>query len=232
MEQRHRTPRIRIAIVDRHPIFRDALKRLFELEPDFNVVGEGASTVDALRIVSATRPDVLLLDVAPPKVDGLAVLARFPQATTRVILLAAAIGEDDVVRALQLGARGVILKGSTTRFLIDGIRAVRDGRYVVGSDVIENLAHVLSTTRAQVRTPFGLTPREFEISVTVAAGATNREVAQNLSISIQTVKHHLTNIFEKTRVSTRLELMVFAINHDFISGRRSPVPEHAKEAPR
>lgn len=234
MEQRHRMPRIRIAIVDIHPIFRDALKRLFDLEPDFDVVGEGATTVDALRIASATQPDVLLLDVAPPKVDGLAVLARFPNATTRVILLTAAIVEDDIVRALQLGARGVVLKGSTTRFLIDGIRAVRHGRYVVGSDVIDDLAHALSTTRPQVGSPFGLTPREFEISMAVAAGAPNREVAQNLSISIQTVKHHLTNIFEKTGVSTRLELMVFAVSHDFITrgGRRPPLSRHSKEVSR
>jgi two-component system nitrate/nitrite response regulator NarL len=234
MEQRHRMSRIRIAIVDIHPIFRDALKRLFDLEPDFDVVGEGASTVDALRIASAARPDVLLLDVAPPKVDGLAVLARLPNATTRVILLTAAIVEDDIVRALQLGARGVVLKGSTTRCLIDGIRAVTHGRYVVGGGVIDDLAHALSTTRSRVGSPFGLTPREFEISMAVAAGAPNREVAQNLSISVQTVKHHLTNIFEKTGVSTRLELMVFAVNHDFITrgGRRPPLSGHAKEVSR
>jgi two-component system, NarL family, nitrate/nitrite response regulator NarL len=234
MEQRHPKPRIRIAIVDIHPIFRDALKHLFELEPDFDVVGEGTSTVDALRIASVTRPDVLLLDVAPPKVDGLAVLARFPHGATRVILLAAAIVEDDIVRALQLGARGVVLKGSATRFLIDGIRAVMNERYVIGSDVLDDLAHALATTRTPVAPPFRLTRREFEISMAVAAGATNREVAHNLSISVQTVKHHLTNIFEKTGVSTRLELMVFAVNHDFITrgGRRPPRSGHAKEVSR
>ncbi len=224
MEHRHRR-RIRIAIVDIHPIFRDAVRQLFEAEEDFDVVAEGSSTDEALRIASVERPDVLLLDVAPPKVDGLAVLARYPRAATRVILLTAEIGEDDIVRALQLGARGVVLKGSSARFLIEGIRAVMAGRCVIGSDVIEDLAHALSATQAKAVPPYGLTPREFEILTAVVAGASNRRAAGALSISVQTVKHHLTNIFEKTGVSTRLELMVFALNHELLNPRARRLPD-------
>ncbi len=224
MVQSHRRTRIRIALVDIHPIFRDALRQVLAGEADFDVIAEGASTADALRVASVERPDVLLLDVAPPKVDGLAVLARLPHAATRVILLTAGIDDDDIVRAFQCGARGVVLKESSTRFLIDGIRAVMEGRYVIGSDVIEDLARALSATQAKVVPPCGLTPREFEISIAVAAGARNRQVAEALSISVQTVKHHLTSIFEKTGVSTRLELMVFAVHYELVAqgGRRLP----------
>ena len=233
MEHRH-TRRIRIAIVDIHPIFRDAVKRLLEAEADFDVIAEGSSTGEALRIANVERPDVLLLDVAPPKVDGLAVLASLPHGGTRVILLTAEIGEDDIVRAVQLGARGVVLKGSSAHFLIEGIRAVMAGRYVIGSDVLDDLARALSTMRVRAIPPFGLTPREFEIAMAVVAGASNRHVAQALSISVQTVKHHLTNIFEKTGVSTRLELMVFAVNHELLNPaarRLADQPDHnaAKE---
>jgi two-component system, NarL family, nitrate/nitrite response regulator NarL len=205
--------RIRVAIVVDHPIFREGLKHLLETYAEFEVVGEGVDGEEALRVVRLTRPDVLLLDLAMLRRDGVDTLSDFPPDATRVILLTAAMDAEHVLLAVQLGARGVVSKESPTQFLIDGIRSVMEGKYVIGSDVVDDFAQVLSRLTAVPLRPYGLTPRELEIATAVANGECNREVAQRLSISPQTVKGHLTRIFDKTGVSTRLELALFAIDH-------------------
>jgi len=205
--------RIRIAIVDDHPIFREGLKHLLETHAEFEVVGEGVDGEEALRVVRLMRPDVLLLDLAMLRRDGVDTLSDLPPDATRVILLTAAMDAEHVLRAVQLGARGVVSKESPTQFLIDGIRRVMEGKYVIGSDVVDDFAQVLSRLTAAPLRPYGLTARELEIATAVANGECNREVAQRLSISPQTVKGHLTRIFDKTGVSTRLELALFAIDH-------------------
>jgi len=205
--------RIRVALVDDHPIFGEGLKRLLEGHPEFEVVGEGVDGEEALRIVCEMHPDVLLLDLAMPGRDGVDTLSDLPPDATRVILLTVAMDAEHILRAVQLGARGVVSKESPTQFLIDGIRRVMEGKYVIGSDVVDDFAQVLSCLTAAPPRPYGLTPRELEIAAAVADGEGNREVAQRLSISPQTVKRHLMRVFDKTGVSTRLELALFAIDH-------------------
>jgi two-component system nitrate/nitrite response regulator NarL len=209
-------PSIRIAIVDDHAVLRDALQHLLELQPDFHVAGVGADGADALRIVNEAHPDVLLLDVSMPKVNGLDALAQLPRDATRVILLTASIAEPDVLRALRLGARGIVMKRAAGRALVDNIRRIMDGGYVVDPDAIGSATQAVSYA-TQPRAPFlRLTPREADVLAAVARGASNRAIAQSLSLSTQTVKHHLTSIFEKTGVSTRLELVLFAIDHGLV----------------
>jgi len=208
--------RIRIAIVDDHAVLRDALTHLLESEPDFQVSGVGADGADLLRIVQEIRPDVLLLDVAMPKVSGLDALARIPREATRVIVLTASIAERDLVRALRLGARGIVLKKTAGRVLVETIRRVMDGRCVIDPEVLSTAAQAVSEASQPQAPSFRLTPREHDVLTAIAQGVTNRVVAQSLSLSIETVKHHLTSLFEKTGASTRLELVLLAIDRGLV----------------
>jgi two-component system nitrate/nitrite response regulator NarL len=206
---------VRIVIADDHPIFRDGLRKLLESEPGFAVVGEADDGLAAIRAVQALNPDLLLLDVAMPRLGGIEALAAL-QGQTHVLILTAGISDAAVVRALQLGARGVVLKETATRQLLNGIRRVIAGKYVVGEGAVESMAEALARPANERERRFNLTRRELEIIGAIVAGENNKEISDHLSISIQTVKHHLTSIFDKTGVSSRLELALFAVNHRII----------------
>lgn len=211
--------RVRIAIVDDHEIFRDGLRRLLESEHGFDVIAEGRDGIDALRLAREAKPDVLLLDVAMPRMGGLETLTAPEVLGTRVILLTAAIDPPELLRAVQLGTRGVVLKESATRHLIDGIHRVMEGKFLIGTEIADDLAQAVRGVGAVREKPYGLTPRELEIVEAVAAGDSNRDIAARLNISLQTVKHHLTNVFDKTGTSTRLELALFAIRQGLVNAR-------------
>lgn len=213
---------IRIVIADDHPIFRDGLRRLLEAEPGLKVIGEACDGKEAVKLAIEMKPDILLLDLAMPRHTGLDAL-RDLSATTgatgpvRIILLTAAAEKKQIVEALQLGARGVVLKDSATQLLLKSIHAVMSGEYWVGRDSVSNLVQYLrnlmqSSGEESKQKKFGLTPRELEIVSAVVAGYSNREIAEYFKISEDTVKHHLSNIFDKLGVSTRLELALFAVN--------------------
>jgi len=209
----------RIVIADDHPIFRDGLKRLLESEKEFKVVGEACDGVEAVKLARQIKPEILLLDLAMPRRPGLEALREMnsDSSSVRVILLTAAVERDQIVEALQLGARGVVLKDSATQILLKSIRAVMNGEYWVGRESVSNLVQYLrsliesSNTHTRQK-KYGVTPRELEIISAVVAGYANKEIAQHFRISEDTVKHHLSNIFDKLGVSTRLELALFAVN--------------------
>jgi len=214
--------KISIVIADDHAIFRDGLRRLLEDDPAFQVVGEAGNGEEALALVSQKTPDVLLLDLAMPKMPGLETLRELAgrQAPTRVLVLTAAIEKRQIIEALQVGARGIVLKDAATQILLRAIRAVLDGQYWVDRDVVPDLAQFLraqAATRPKTRAQgYGLTRRETEILGTIVNGLTNKEIAQRFSLSEDTVKHHLTSIFDKLGVASRLELALFAINNRLI----------------
>jgi DNA-binding NarL/FixJ family response regulator len=186
-----RSQPIRLVIADDHPIFRDGLRRLLEAEPGLKVIGEACDGAEAVKLARQLKPDILLLDLAMPRHPGL--------------------------EALQLGARGVVLKDSATQLLLKAIHTVMSGEYWVGRESVSNLVQYLRTLvqssgEEARQKKFGLTPRELEIVSAVVAGYSNKEIAEYFRISEDTVKHHLSNIFDKLGVSTRLELALFAVN--------------------
>jgi two-component system, NarL family, nitrate/nitrite response regulator NarL len=216
-----RSQTVRIVIADDHPIFRDGLRRLLETEPDLKVIGEASDGAEAVKLARSLKPDILLLDLAMPRHPGLEALRELSSGAgatgVRVILLTAAAEKAQIVEALQLGARGVVLKDSATQLLLKAIQSVMSGEYWVGRESVSNLVQYLrtlvqSTGEEAKQKKFGLTPRELEIVSAVVAGYANKEIAVYFKISEDTVKHHLSNIFDKLGVSTRLELALFAVN--------------------
>lgn len=210
---------IRLVLADDHPIVLDGLDQLFRLEPDFTVLARCRDGEETLRAVRLYRPDVLVLDIRMPRCDGLQVL-RTLQAegvATRVVLLTAALQEDHLVEALQLGVGGVVLKEMAPRLLVDAVREVHSGGRWLDQGSANRALERLLRRDAEGRdaTP-ALTPREIEIVRMVARGLRNRVIAEQLFISEGTVKIHLHNIYQKLDVSGRLELAVQARSRGLI----------------
>jgi len=198
---------IRLLIADDHAIFRDGLRRLLATQDDFQVIAEASDGKEAIALATELRPDVLLLDLAMPRVPGMEVLRELGRMDlpVRTILLTAAIQPFAVTSALQLGARGIVLKASPPELLLKSIRSVHEGQFWVGSEPVPGWAR-----GTQPATDFGLTSREIEIISAIKEGNSNREIAGKLAISEETVKRHLSNIYGKLGVSSRLELAVLA----------------------
>jgi len=215
---------VRIVIADDHPLVREGLRTLLELQPGFTVVGEAGDGLDAVQLTKDLRPDVLLLDLAMPRMNGLDVLKALADMATevRTVLLTAAIEREETVQALRLGARGVVLKESATQMLYKCIRAVMAGEFWVGHERLDDLMQTLrQIERAPAREPSPasrLTRRELQVIAAVVEGGTNKDIAKAFGLSEQTVKNHLSNIFDKLGVSNRLELALYAVHHRLLAG--------------
>jgi DNA-binding NarL/FixJ family response regulator len=216
---------IRILIADDHPVFRQGLLAVFRNQPEFTIVGEATDGRQALELTKKLNPDILLLDLVMPHLTGLETLRELAGSSTpvRTIVLTASIEKEQVAQALQLGARGILLKDAPTEILLAGIRTVVNGQFWVGQNKVTDLVEILRSYLPAAETvkaskqAFGLTARELDVVSAIVSGFTNREIAGKFSISEQTVKHHLRNIFDKVGVSNRLELALFAINHQLVT---------------
>ncbi|HEX9761247.1 MAG TPA: response regulator transcription factor [Candidatus Acidoferrales bacterium] len=211
---------IRVLIADDHAIFRDGLRKLLDSDDQVTVVGEASSGSECIQLLGKLKPDVLLLDLRMPDKDGLAVLeaVNFDTTPTRVIVVTAAEDDRDVVRAMRLGARGIVLKQSATDLLIKSIHKVHAGEIWLDQHMTAEVmkAFQSSSESGSRREKPLLSDREKEIVQLVAQGYRNREIGEKLFISEQTVKNHLHNIFDKLGVSDRLELALYALHHRII----------------
>jgi DNA-binding NarL/FixJ family response regulator len=211
---------IKILLADDHAIFRDGLRKLFEAAGDIAIVGEASNGLECVRLLKKLKPDVLLLDLRMPVKDGWSVLEeiKFDSSPTRTIVLTAAEDERDVIRAMRLGACGVVLKQSASELLVKSIRKVHNGEIWldnrIAAEVIDAFQKSTGSGR-RLEKPL-LSSREKDIVQLVAQGIRNREIGEILLISEQTVKNHLRNIFDKLGVSDRFELALHAIHHRLI----------------
>ena len=213
-------PPIRILIADAQPIFREGLRRALEAEPDLGVVGETGDGEEAVKLAQSLTPDLLLLDPAMPRGDCLEALGRLngPEKRLNTILLTADLHGDQLVEAVRLGVRGVVSKDAPRELILKAIRSVLAGQYWLGREEVADVVQALvrtgpdSSGRHRRAAELPLTPREREVVMAVVEGFSNREIAGRLSIGEDTVKHHLTNIYDKLGLSSRVELVVHALS--------------------
>jgi len=214
---------IRIVVADDHPVVRFGVRNMLMSEPGFEVVGEAEDGDDAITQTLELEPDILLLDLLMPRLPGLeamrAIMTKSPR--VKIVLLTSTITQHQIIEALQIGARGIVLKDSVAGHLSQALRAVLGGDYWIGGERVANLVKALQQLMAQAasapdRKTYGLTPRELEVVACIVEGCSNRDIAKQFSISEETVKRHLSNVFDKTGVSTRLELALFTIAHKLV----------------
>jgi len=212
--------RIRVLIADDHPIVRDGLRKLLALEGDIEVVGEVGDGDGVVSVVDQVEPDIVLLDLRMPGMDGLTALQKIQKLNrpTKVIVLTASEDKNEFVQAMKLGCSGIVLKQTGSDLIVKSIRKVYAGEIWLDSHttaaVMRQFASPMEAAaqgvRARDRSP--LSKREREIVALVAQGYKNKEMAEKMFISEQTVKNHLHNIFDKLGVSDRLELALYAIH--------------------
>jgi len=222
-------PTLRLAIIDDHAIFRAGLRKLLESEPGFEVVAEGASGKHLVGIVQRHQPDLVLLDLAMPGSDGLDALREAGRAglSPRTVMLTAEIDATEIVTALRLGTRGILMKTAATDLLFRCIETVMAGQFWVNRGTVQDLVsavqHFERELTASRRAPYLLTPRERQILAALARGESNKLIARSLGIAEQTVKNHLSHLYGKFNVTSRLELVVLA-------GEQGLLPEASDRA--
>ena len=209
---------IRVLIVDDHTLFRDGLSAIFMNVTDIEAVGEAGSGQEAITQVESLVPDVVLMDISMPDLNGIEatqkIVAAYPQ--TRVIMLTMLEDDDSLFAAMCAGARGYILKGADKAEVLKTIRAVANGEALFGPAIANRLTAFFQNSGGaarpnEVTAPFpDLTGREREVLALIAQGQNNREIAQRLHISAKTVSNHISNIFNKLQVSDRAQAIVKA----------------------
>jgi DNA-binding NarL/FixJ family response regulator len=191
---------IRLVIVDDHPVVRDGLRGMFAGDPDFDVVGEAADGGEAVAVVGAVTPDVVLMDLRMPHVDGVAAITKLREngSTARILVLTTYDTDSDVLPAIKAGATGYLLKDTPRSELVRAVRSAARGEAVLSPSVATRLL-------GQVRAPGSeaLSPRELEVLNLIARGSTNKEAAAKLFISEATVKTHLLHVYAKLGVNDR-----------------------------
>ncbi|MGC4848052.1 response regulator [Micromonospora sp. DT15] len=208
------TAPIRLLIVDDHPVVRDGLRGMFTGDPDFQVVGEAADGSEALALVASLQPDVVLMDLRMPGMDGVTAIGRLARtgSTARVLVLTTYDTDADVLPAIEAGATGYLLKDTPREDLVRAVRAAARGESVLAPSVAGRL---MGRLRAPAEEP--LSQRELEVLTLVARGASNREAANRLFISEATVKTHLLHLYAKLGVNDRAAAVATAYDRGLLT---------------
>ncbi len=209
--------KIRLAIIDDHSIFREGMLSVLSTEPDIEIVGQGASAEDALRLAREFLPDIIFLDISMPG-GGLnaaqEIVENYP--VVKIIILTGSEGELNVMTALKTGARAYVLKGVAARELVNILHIVQSGEIYVTPTLAANLLSEMTTgsRNEQTESTFEkLTEREHEILALIAAGTSNKEIGLQLHLTEKTVKHYVTNILQKLQVHNRVQAAIMALKN-------------------
>lgn len=216
--------KVGVVLIDDHTVLRDGLKLLLSLEPDLEVVGEGGSGREGVRVAERTRPDVVVTDVGLPDIDGVEVTRqlreRLPQ--TRVLVLTVHDEDNYVFTLIQAGASGYLLKNAAGNDLVSAIRTVAGGKPWLQPEIAQRLMNLATGKPSSPQPAAGetlvepLTTREIEVLKLLAGAASNKEIADQLDISTRTVETHLANIYGKLGVRSRTEAMLWAIREGMV----------------
>ena len=208
------TEPIRVFVVDDHPMIRMGLAAMIDAQPDLQRVGEAGSGAEALRLAPALAPDVVLMDLIMPQMDGIAATAALrrvlPQ--TRFVILTSMVDPGEVERATAAGATGYVLKNASAAELVSVIRAAYAGRRSFAPEVTD----ALIANRQPIVLGADLTQRERELLVLMARGLNNQEISDQLAIAVPTVKFHITNILGKLQAANRTEAVLTALKHKLV----------------
>lgn len=217
----HSVNPIRVLIADDQPLFRDGLRLLLEEEPTFSVIGQASDLSEAIQLTRGSKPDVVLLGLGITNTSVLEALTHIQSLSLSVhtLILTTSIEKFQVLDALRRGASGILLKQSSTQLLRKCIRSVMEGEYWIGRGSVGDLVRELKKysvppLEKKPEKTWHLTSRQLQIVAEIISGKTNKEIALKLGLSPQTVKHHLTSIFNEVGVFNRLELALFGVHHD------------------
>ena len=215
---------IRVLIADDHPIFRDGMRGLLESVPDTDVVGEASSGEEAIALAATLQPDVILMDLKMPGCNGIEATRRILATSPHIGVLMVTMFEDDdsVFAAMRAGARGYLLKGANQAETLRAIRAVGNGEAIFGPAIAQRLIGFFAAPAPTVPTRLfpGLTEREREVLALIAQGHGNQAIADQLFLSLKTVRNHVSNIFSKLQVADRAQAVIRA--RDAGLGGRQP----------
>lgn len=212
------TNTIRILVADDHPVVREGLITILSTQPDFDVVGEAGTGVEVVAQVETLKPDVLLLDLAMPELDGVETLERLREASpeVRAIVFTAFDTDERILSAMQAGAQGYLLKGVPREELFNAVRVVHAGGSLLQPVVASKLLRQVSRQNQTMNEIESLTPRELEVLRLVAQGLQNKEIAAELVISERTVKFHVSSIMGKLGAGNRTEAVALAAQQGLI----------------
>jgi DNA-binding NarL/FixJ family response regulator len=202
---------IRVLVADDHPLFREGVVHSLSSEPDLAVIGQAASGEEALRLARDLLPDIVLLDIDMPGLDGLMTAEKITAAcpAVKIVMLTVFENEDKMLAAFKAGARGYVLKGVSARELANVVRAAAQGEVYVSPSLAAEI--LIALTRSHPVDPLEeLTEKELEILKLVGRGLTNREIGQKLHLAEKTIKHYITNILQKLQVRNRVEAALLA----------------------
>lgn len=221
---------LRIMLVDDHILFRKGLARLLDAQPDFEVVGEAADGEEALQAVGTLRPDVVLMDLRMPVCDGLEATRRikhsFPE--VRVVMLSVSEEDQDFFAAIRCGADGYLVKDLRPEGLFQELRGLAQGEAPLSRTMTSKLLRQLARQGSMIVPPVSsdlLSPREEEVLTLIVEGLTNREIATDLGIAVNTVRNHVRSILEKLDVRNRVQAAVYAVRSGLVANGGSPSAE-------